>query len=441
MLKHLCIVVISYAWVAIVPPARGQFICHVTESANFDNGTASYWYTALTCKGNLCVVAAIASPEGIGGEAHIAFLRSDDGGEHWALQDPGFPTAGWFQIQTLTSIDVIDSLDIVAFGDSLLAKTNDGGATWQQEALPTKLPVEDVSFSSTMNGILVAADTTSGTFVTSDGGDHWNAVQFTRSYAWQCHDYGNGKYRLFKYWDGNVYTTTDNWNTFDSAGPIVRDSITAKEFGFGRCSFGTGDTMMAYGQTTGFLYSPCIALTTNGGDNWSIVLDDTVNFYGSVFSLSDISRDTILATNGPNIMWSTDHGSTWKVDTLICKDSDFVPITNFGIGLTTEGNLVAAYGFGELTSSLIIGQHVTSDISSNDIRKPAVQLFPNPSSTSITLTGALAGHTFHLLDILGREVLSGNVPEDLKLTLDITSLAPGLYFVSDGVLLVRFLKK
>ncbi len=442
--KYLFAFLFCSVWAAIVPPARAQWICNVTEGANFDQGTEYYWYTALSCKGNVCVAAAIASSGGVGGVAHLAFLRSDDGGQSWVRQDPGLPTAGWDQIPIFTNIDLIDSLNIVAVGDSnILIKTSNGGATWQEDTVPTHHIIEDISFSSPTDGILVAADTTTGTFITSDGGEHWNAAPFTRPFGWRCHDYGSGKYRIFQYWYGKVYTTPDGWNTVDSTGPIVPDAGNATQFGFAHCSFGRGDTMIAYGRFSSSNH-PCIARTTDGGEDWSVVFDDSIGVYGTVSFLSDLNGDTILAGTSygnNNLLWSTNRGANWSMDTLICEDSDFVGITNYGIGLNSFGNLVASYAFGEVTSSLIIGKQVTSGVNTNWIDRLDLKLYPNPASTSLTLTGDAPGRTMHLLDLLGRDVLTSTVPADGKLTLDVSTLPPGLYFVYDGASLRRLVKE
>ncbi|HWF44065.1 MAG TPA: T9SS type A sorting domain-containing protein, partial [Candidatus Kapabacteria bacterium] len=68
-------------------------------------------------------------------------------------------------------------------------------------------------------------------------------------------------------------------------------------------------------------------------------------------------------------------------------------------------------------------------------------LFPNPAATTLTITAHEWIHTIGVTDILGREVLSSTIPSDGNITLDISSLPSGLYFVSDGIARVKFVKE
>ena len=70
-----------------------------------------------------------------------------------------------------------------------------------------------------------------------------------------------------------------------------------------------------------------------------------------------------------------------------------------------------------------------------------VQIYPNPASSSITITSTEAGSIVHLLDILGREVMQGTVPANGPLTLDVGSLPAGMYYISDGQTRAKFMKE
>ncbi|HZK76051.1 MAG TPA: T9SS type A sorting domain-containing protein [Candidatus Kapabacteria bacterium] len=447
-MRRLFILIYCVAWVAFVPPARAQWICNITDSSNFDQSTGYYWFSALSCKGNNVAVAA--NVDTLGGN-YLAFLISTNGGISWSSGNQGLPGPTWDHNPIITSIDQIDSLNIVAFGDSdLLVRTTDGGATWQELTSPTNHIIEGISFSDPMHGILVAADTVHGTYITTNGGVDWSAAPFTRAYGWQCHDYGNGMYRILSYGFGVVYTTKDDWNTVDSTGSIITDSILAEPYVYEWCSFGAGDTMIAYGNrytVQGHPY-PCIARTTDGGKKWASVYDDTSSFFrsGWVSALSDINRDTIIAgiDYGFNntVLWSTDRGETWRYDTLIFHDSNYPGADgNWGVGFNSAGDLLGAYTLSNtlaVAPVLVIGQHSAAGVPSNNGVVLYAKLFPNPATTSLTLTGADAGHTVHLLDILGRAVLEGKVPASGTLTLDVSHLPRGIYMAMierDGAML------
>ncbi len=434
MQRYLFTIVFCATLAAFFSPARAQFLCNVTVGKNI--GANLYIsYASLTCDGNDCMVAAKTLPDTSYGFGHVAFLRSVDGGHAWLVQNPGIADS----LSAITGIDQIGSSNIVAYGFNdpmgtpyaLLLRTTDGGAIWQREAVPTAYQIDDVSFFNSMDGVLAAAG---GPFITYDGGAHWDTIPFSSGAVEQCHDYGGGMYRGFRWYTGEVYTTRDGGLTFDSTGPIVTDPGRGSLYFYENCAFGHGDTMLAYGwhrlsSSEGY---PCIARTTDGGHLWVSVFDDATGITGNVTSISDLNRDTIVAgvTGWRNLaLWSTDNGATWEVDSLICSDTNLYQ--SDGIGLNTEGELVGAFNHfvsGQpVMNSLIIGEHVSSGVVLKRVTKSLVQLFPNPAMASVTLTGAEAGCKANLLDMIGREVLHAKVPVSGSLTLDVSHLPRGIY--------------
>ncbi len=434
-MKHtrliFCGLLTILAWAAVVPLARAQFLCHVT-APNDDAGDNPFWYSALYCNGNTCLAMRIYEAD-----LQLAFLRSTDGGNTWIATDSFGVSYAWYIDPPIASFVPIDSLNIFAYGRSdSIYRTTDGGVTWQQETVPTSRLIDDISFSTPDDGFLVVADTVNTVFTTSDGGNHWETAPLPFSMIGgvaQCHDYGQGKRRLFEYYYGRVYTTTDNWKTVDSTAPIISDSSVANQYGFGHCTFGAGDTIFAYGNFLNYEDHPfpLIARTTNAGRAWTLEYNDTIDFFGSVHALSEIDRDTILAgiSVNPSILLSTNRGDTWKGVSLLCTDTDFVPGPNYGIALTSGGNVVASYGsiplFG---SSIIVGYPATSTVRVLDTGSEP-QSYPNPANTSVTLSGLVAGREVHLLDLLGRDMLTATVPATGSLTLNVSQLPRGMYMV------------
>ena len=60
----------------------------------------------------------------------------------------------------------------------------------------------------------------------------------------------------------------------------------------------------------------------------------------------------------------------------------------------------------------------------DDVDANALGLYPNPARTTVTVNGLESGSTVTVVDLNGREVLSTTEP-----TIDVSSLAPGAYFV------------
>jgi len=369
----------------------------------------------------------------------LVFLHSTNGGHTWAVQDNQS-----FAKDTLGSdivIDQIDSSNIVASGNfgsgprfSSLFRTSDGGATWHQQPGPTPRGIGDISFSSPNDGILIGGEI----FLTSDGCEHWNTVPFYRNNTSRCHAYGNGMYRIFQWNTGKIFTTTNNWGTVDSTPPIFSDPVQMVDHVFYDCSFGAGDTMLVCGEHENLARDsgyPYLARTTDGGHHWSTVYDDTTGTEGYIIDpTSDVNRDTIVAgvVGYQNaVLWSSDNGITWEIDSLRFNDERY-PYENQadGVGLNSDGDIVGAFDYwtnSVYTSFLSIGVPVTSGVNSNPFNSLERQLFPNPATTSVTIPGAETGSTVHLLDILGRDVLSDKVPPGGTLTLDVSRLPRGVY--------------
>ena len=70
----------------------------------------------------------------------------------------------------------------------------------------------------------------------------------------------------------------------------------------------------------------------------------------------------------------------------------------------------------------------TSRVGINDVDGNAINLYPNPASTTVTLTGIEGAATVTVVDMNGRETGKWNV-ENGKLTIDVSELAQGAYFV------------
>ncbi len=440
---------LSVAWMAFAPSTRAQWVCHVVENGYADTQQGSpfygtYVFTALSCKGNNAIAAAIVnSLQGLPGYS-IAFLISHDGGATWNIENQGLPAASWEHVPIIRKIVPVDSLHIFAFGDTdLLVRSTNGGGMWQQLSTPTKDSIADLSFSDSLHGIMVVADS-QGTYITTDGGINWLPGLFSSTLGWQCHDYGNGKYRIFKSYTGVVYTTTNNWNTVDSTNPIIPDSAEQLLYPFAWCSF-ADDTLLAYGghlPSNGGLF-PAIAKSTNGGTNWTLVSNDTTFRDGAstgvVYSLSDISRDTIIGGLNYKVntcIWSTDRGNSWKLDTLILKDSKVGVGKTFGIGFNAEGDLLAAVSVLDgIAPALIMGIQSSDGIPSPIIAPSEFEIYPNPATNKISVAGI--NGPFNILDPLGRTysvLKNGN-------TLDVSALPSGVYFISDGHTGAKFIKE
>jgi hypothetical protein len=70
----------------------------------------------------------------------------------------------------------------------------------------------------------------------------------------------------------------------------------------------------------------------------------------------------------------------------------------------------------------------------------SLQAFPNPVSGQLMITSSNAGAHFLILDVLGRAVMAGVIPGSGPISLDVSLLPSGTYYVSEGQTEVKFIK-
>jgi hypothetical protein len=367
---------------------------------------------------------------------------------------PGYSGSQQNQINV---IQQIDSLNAIACGDSsLILKTSDGGNTWQKQHLDSANHVIlSVHFSDSMTGIMTHGDYVHQVSITTDGGENWVGVPMSYPYIFTaCHSYGGGSFRVLNAIYNRIYSTTDYWNTIHSSALITtveNDSVSDQVY---YCDSSSGDTMIAYGwrsfKKNGFSDSSgkIVVRTTDGGDTWiETVLPFIIPV--SIVTMSPLDRDTVFSAGGnPSggmFLESVDHGATWFQDTIIL-DTDYTDDYSYspGMSITGDGHAIAIILPNSVTN--VQGIIVRREQEGAGIAEyiPIVQseqIYPNPASSSVTITSLEAGSTVHLLDILGREVLHGVVPSNGALMMDVSSLPSGLYYVSDGVTRTKFVKE
>lgn len=426
----------------MVPPMQAQFVCTIT-SGKVVGQNFLFGYRVVS-KGNICFVAAyrvLDTSQWWSNE--LVFLRSIDGGHSWDITDPKVLDT----IATISRLDLIDSSHLIAYGSGggafgippyeFTLRSSNGGVSWIEDTISLTYGINDMSSTDSLHGLFVGGG---GAFVTSDGGAHWDSIPFPLYGLGRCHDYGHGMYRGFNWQSGEIYTTTDGGSTFDSTAAIVGDPVERTQYYFEDCAFGPGDTMIAFGwrKVNGSDY-PCIARTTNAGQQWSLVFEDTTKPSGWVPSISDAGRDTIVAgiRGWQNaVLCSTNNGATWSIDSLLWADTNMIVNVVDGIGLNSGGEMVGAFGqvFG---SDLVIGRHMNLGIRHDNIAGAAMEVYPTPATTTVWIHGGSAGSTLHVFDILSRDVQSRIVPPDGSLMLDVSHLPRGVYTLTtetDGVM-------
>ena len=135
---------------------------------------------------------------------------------------------------------------------------------------------------------------------------------------------------------------------------------------------------------------------------------------------------------------------SWFSNRMSLDTTNFLPYFCNGIATTGDGHVIGLFVNGGIwfgQSAIFRREQVVSGVAEINQVGQSEQLYPNPASSSITITSFDAGSTVHLLDILGRELMYEVVPASGSLTLDVSSLPAGLYYVSDGNTRAKFVKE
>ena len=92
-------------------------------------------------------------------------------------------------------------------------------------------------------------------------------------------------------------------------------------------------------------------------------------------------------------------------------------------------NVVQVFTPDSLESGVALAQNPTTTL----------RVFPNPASGALQIRGVQSGE-IHLFDLMGRERMN-TTSDGTSTTLDVSSLPPGMYFVSDGSSETKFVKE
>jgi hypothetical protein len=193
---------------------------------------------------------------------------------------------------------------------------------------------------------------------------------------------------------------------------------------------------LAYSQTTGALYYFCY---TNGfslykfqNGQWS---SNVPTFNQSIYGMNCYNGNVYLSgqftyvnnqpMNQNAILNESDSTfSQWNVGI-----NDF---TMWQVSFFPNGNAIACSGF--LYSDFVS----TTGISS--VTDPKFALYPNPTASTLTLSGLEQGTQIKIYDILGNQVLN-TVIEGTTFRIDVSSFPNGAYFVSENGNTAKFIKQ
>jgi hypothetical protein len=197
-------------------------------------------------------------------------------------------------------------------------------------------------------------------------------------------------------------------------------------------SSGVGAVIRTFTHLSSGIYQlSCWAKSFDGGSGTAwFIQDDTIIMTKVLGTFTD-STDKSFDTN-----WI----QYFLTDTLSLTSSDTFQIILLGewgsISLGPSGTLINNISFVKLMPTG--GVSVVPNASAN------LRVYPNPATDQLQIMGVQSG-VVHLFDLMGRERMNAAIivgdSKNSSATLDVSSLSPGMYFVSDGHSEVKFVKE
>ena len=308
---------------------------------------AQQWYHATVPYARNVTSVKILKPGvfiAAGGNAYNdsiqALFRSDDGGLTWN-ENPTDSISSW-----ITSVAFKDTLNGFGVGyNSKMVYTSDGGYNWFTIDAPITRHLNKVIYLNNHTLIAVGgepdpANALQTVMKSTDGGNHWT-VLYDQPGQWLRSVYFKDTLNGFAVGDSGVFLQTINGgNSWASVSiPLLRDwndiTFTSNLIGF------------AVGGTNG---TETIIQTTDGGNNWTTLIDDPGARLRSIDFINSAHGKIVGDTAA--LLHTLDGGQSWQHD--IVPNAGYANFTSVYFYSDTLG-LIGAYGGNEFvyTSSAL----------------------------------------------------------------------------------------
>ena len=378
--------------------------------------------------------------------------KTDDFGETWT-------EGGSHMYGTLTKIFFLDTLNGwgIYTNKIPLAKTSDGGITWEDVDIGANCMVLDFSFPSAQTGY--AIDCQNFVYKTTDGGNNWQKYGIAGEFSSIC--FVNEQKGFIGGLEGIFFMTTDGgetWNQGYQFSTYIRDilflnedtgwvltdegtvyvtedggsSWTGHPVGLG--NWGLFQNICFIDSQKGFAsnYYGHLYMTTDAGNTWEDVFyDENVQYIKVAFTTE--TNGWLIAYN--KMFYTVDGGNTWIYYSSPGYLNDIFFLDKNNGWICGRNSFVMRYK--DQNTNINKQEKLSFKISPNPVRENVNIVIPDKISGQITLT---------IYDISGKELYKSNINPDLNLTvtLDIANLEEGLYFIGlkskDKSMTVKMLK-
>ncbi|HEY6468957.1 MAG TPA: hypothetical protein VI434_04250 [Candidatus Dormibacteraeota bacterium] len=220
--------------------------------------------------------------------APIFIDRTVDGGLHWSQVEmtPATGTAARGALPVgcspygMTFLNVTTGWVAGSCGHATLFDvTHDGGMTWTPQPFPCpNCALYPPTFTSSLDGEVFGGSNTYGLFVTSDGGQTWNATASPPPGNWPDFVNANDGFTMGLTGNANplvvLWTTTDGGNTWREApnGAIHGSGpVQTSQLDFITPSTGWAVSIPIYMELPDHPIPPQLWGTTDGGSTWALI--------------------------------------------------------------------------------------------------------------------------------------------------------------------------
>jgi len=235
----------------------------------------------------------------------------------------GSAFAGWNQREAgfqdyFYGVHFIDEMNGWICGENL-AKTSDGGASWEFVEMACTATINDITFYGANNGLIAGWD--QGVFNTSDGGLTWNEVPTDSVYyissaqiVSETHAFAVGSRNLGPNAVGYVVKTSDNWQTVDYC-VFPPDTIYATQELWDISMFNENVGLISgFARETESGWNRMIGHIWRTNDGWETVEKVYIGGFTDAINAVQMVTETkaVAAGNNGKYYISNDGASTWQ---------------------------------------------------------------------------------------------------------------------------------
>ena len=330
-------------------------------------------------------------------------FRSTDDGENWEISNYGIPDV------TINALSSLGS-ELFVGTDNEVYRSMDSGATWSPADSGLPLYSRNIYALTVKAPLLFAGTYDSGVYVSSNNGLSWIPANTNLS---------NQQIRNLAVMENNIFASTP----YGQIGDIARSTNNG-------VSWMNASSGFPNYQVTGFAENATDAFvaafdevfkSTDSGGNWTLASNGIPNGL-LTRDLRSMNGWLFLSGEPFGVYSSSNNGNSWNyagtgIDTNTMLTVLLPAKTNLLVG--TQGTGVWRRPLSDFGISSVA--QTKANISSVDI-------FPNPSSTTLTITSDNI-RRIRIYDLLGTARFDEEYLDAASPTLDVSGLPPGVYAV------------